>query len=119
MAETADSSTKDKPGGLNGEYTHLKPAVEKKDELKQSVHELESAEESVHELKPAEVRVDELSELSDTSLELNELSDTEDGAGLVAGTLLVSCIKRLSASLVSPFNPSILPFGEFISLKSD
>ncbi|KAF2547152.1 hypothetical protein F2Q70_00023366 [Brassica cretica] len=88
MAETADSSTKDKLGGLNGEYTDLNPAVETEDELTQSEHELEPAEESVHELKPAEVRVhqlDELSELSDTSLELNELSETEDGAGLVAG----------------------------------
>ena len=88
MAETADSTTKDKQGGLNGEYTHLKPAGEAEDELKLSVHELELAEESVHELKPAEVRVDgldELSELSDTILELNELSDTEDGVGLVAG----------------------------------
>ena len=88
MAEPADSSTKDKPGGLNGEYTDLKPAGETKDELNQSVHELEPAEESVHELKPVEVRVDELdemSELSDTSLELNELSDTEYGAGLVDG----------------------------------
>ncbi|KAG5393964.1 hypothetical protein IGI04_023927 [Brassica rapa subsp. trilocularis] len=28
-------------------------------------------------------------------------------------------IKRLSAPLVSPFNPSVLPFGEFICLKSD
>ncbi|KAF2618415.1 hypothetical protein F2Q68_00039729 [Brassica cretica] len=28
-------------------------------------------------------------------------------------------IKRLSAPLVSPFNPPVLPFGEFISLKSD
>ena len=88
MAETADSSTKDKPRGLNGEYTDLKPAGETEDELKQSVHELEPAEESVHQLKPAEVRVDELdelSELSDTSLELNDLSDTEDGSCLVAG----------------------------------
>nr|VDD46297.1 unnamed protein product [Brassica oleracea] len=48
MAETADSSTKDKPRGLNGEYTDLKPAGETEDELKQSVHELEPAEESVH-----------------------------------------------------------------------
>ena len=31
MAETADSSTKDKPGGLNGEYTDLKPAGETED----------------------------------------------------------------------------------------
>ncbi|KAF3535882.1 hypothetical protein F2Q69_00022191 [Brassica cretica] len=35
MAETADSSTKDKPGGLNGEYTDLNPAVETEDELTQ------------------------------------------------------------------------------------
>nr|VDD35087.1 unnamed protein product [Brassica oleracea] len=28
-------------------------------------------------------------------------------------------IKRLSDPLVSPFNPSVLPFGEFISLKSN
>ncbi|CAG7894354.1 unnamed protein product [Brassica rapa] len=62
MVETSDSSTKEKPGGLNGEYTDLKPA----------------AEENVNELKPAGVGVDELdelSELSDTSLELNELSN--------------------------------------------
>ncbi|KAF3506812.1 hypothetical protein F2Q69_00009215 [Brassica cretica] len=81
MAETDDSSTKDKPGWINGEDTDLKPADETEDEL-------EPAEESMLELKPAEVIVDELdelSELSDTSLELNELSDTEDGAGLVAG----------------------------------
>ncbi|KAF3561548.1 hypothetical protein DY000_02014170 [Brassica cretica] len=74
----SDSSTKDKLGGFNDEYTDLKPAGETENELKQSVHEL----------KPAEVRVDELdelSELSDTSLELNELSDTEDGTDLVAG----------------------------------
>ncbi|KAF2535228.1 hypothetical protein F2Q70_00004324 [Brassica cretica] len=84
----ADSTAKDKQGGLNGEYTHLKPAGEAEDKLKLSVQELEPAEESVHELKPAEVRVDgldELSELSDTILGLNELSDTEDGVGLVAG----------------------------------
>ncbi|WZZ79632.1 hypothetical protein YC2023_100204 [Brassica napus] len=81
MAEPDDSSTKDKPGWINGEDTDLKPADETEDEL-------EPAEESMLELKPAEVIVDELdelSELSDTSLELNELSDTEDGAGLVAG----------------------------------
>ncbi|KAF3567841.1 hypothetical protein DY000_02016282 [Brassica cretica] len=59
----ADSTTKDKQGGLNGEYTHLKPAGEAEDELKLSVQELEPAEESVHELKPAEVRVDGLDEL--------------------------------------------------------
>ncbi|KAF2536940.1 hypothetical protein F2Q68_00020568 [Brassica cretica] len=88
VTKTADSSTKDKSGGFNDDYTDLKPAGETENELKQSVHELEPAEESVHELKPAEVRVDELdelSELSDTSLELNELSDTEDGTDLVAG----------------------------------
>ncbi|WZZ75342.1 hypothetical protein YC2023_086712 [Brassica napus] len=73
MAEPDDSSTKDKPGWINGEDADLKPADETEDEL-------EPAEESMLELKPAE-----LSELSDTSLELNELSDTEDGAGLVAG----------------------------------
>ncbi|KAF3541744.1 hypothetical protein F2Q69_00019675 [Brassica cretica] len=28
-------------------------------------------------------------------------------------------IKRLSAPLVSPFNPPVLLFGEFISLRSD
>ncbi|WZZ66351.1 hypothetical protein YC2023_077721 [Brassica napus] len=81
MAEPDDSSTKDKPGWINGEGTDLKPADETEDEL-------EPAEESMFELKPAEVIVDELdelSELSDTSLELNELSDTEDGAGLVYG----------------------------------
>ncbi|XP_048625404.1 uncharacterized protein LOC106422083 isoform X2 [Brassica napus] len=81
MAEPDDSSTKDKPGWINGEDTDLKPADETEDEL-------EPAEESMLELKPAEVIVDELdelSELSDTSLEVNELSDTEDGAGLVAG----------------------------------
>ncbi|WZZ60971.1 hypothetical protein YC2023_061078 [Brassica napus] len=81
MAEPDDSSTKDKPGWINGEDTDLKPADETEDEL-------EPAEESMLELKPAEVIVDELdemSELSDTSLELNELRDTEDGAGLVAG----------------------------------
>ena len=81
MAEPDDSSTKDKPGWINGEDTDLKPADETEDEL-------EPAKESMLELKPAEVIVDELdelSELSDTSLELNELSDTEDGAGLVAG----------------------------------
>ncbi|WZZ79028.1 hypothetical protein YC2023_099600 [Brassica napus] len=81
MAEPDDSSTKDKPGWINGEDADLKPADETEDEL-------EPAEESMLELKPAEVIVDELdelSELSDTSLELNELSDTEDGAGLVAG----------------------------------
>ena len=81
MAEPDDSSTKDKPGWINGEDTDLKPADETEDEL-------EPAEESMLELKPAEVIVDELdelSELSDTSLELNELSDTEDEAGLVAG----------------------------------
>ncbi|WZZ68271.1 hypothetical protein YC2023_079641 [Brassica napus] len=81
MAEPDDSSTKDKPGWINGEDTDLKPADETEDELK-------PAEESMLELKPAEVIVDELdelSELSDTSLELNELSDTEDGAGLVDG----------------------------------
>ena len=81
MAEPDDSSTKDKPGWINGEHTDLKPTDETEDEL-------EPAEESMHELKPAEVRVDELdelSELSDTSLELNELSNNEYGAGLVAG----------------------------------
>ncbi|KAG5388418.1 hypothetical protein IGI04_029959 [Brassica rapa subsp. trilocularis] len=78
MAEPDDSSTKDKPGWINGEHTDLIPAGETEDEL-------EPAEENMHELKPAEVRVYELSELSDTSLELNELSDTEDGADLVAG----------------------------------
>ncbi|WZZ72834.1 hypothetical protein YC2023_084204 [Brassica napus] len=81
MAEPDDSSTKDKPGWINGEDTDLKPADETEDEL-------EPAEESMLELKLAEVIVDELdelSELSDSSLELNELSDTKDGAGLVAG----------------------------------
>ncbi|KAF3487871.1 hypothetical protein F2Q69_00052918 [Brassica cretica] len=76
-----DSSTKNKPGWINGEHTDLKPADETEDEL-------EPAEESMQDLKPAEVRVDELdelSELSDTILELNELNDTEDGDGLVAG----------------------------------
>ncbi|WZY86576.1 hypothetical protein YC2023_032960 [Brassica napus] len=93
--------------------------------------------------------LDDLSELSDTSLELNELSDTEDGAsylrvnkslfrwtcasyqatyrnpsfvGLVhhiKQQLKSGSIKRLSTPLVSPVNPSVLPFGEFISLKSD
>ncbi|WZZ61284.1 hypothetical protein YC2023_061391 [Brassica napus] len=72
MAEPDNSSTKDKPGWINGEHTDLKPADETEDEL-------EPAEESMHELKPAEVRVDELddlSELSDITLELSELSDT-------------------------------------------
>ncbi|KAF3575488.1 hypothetical protein DY000_02032098 [Brassica cretica] len=187
MAEPDDSSTKDKPGWINGEHTDLKPAGETEDELKQMVDELEPAEESMHELKPAEVRVDELDEvselsdttleldkLSDTTLELSELSDTEDGAGLAAGRngscsaqgkvhkkcntehflflvefppskhslfrwtcasyqatfrnpsfvgivrhikqqMKSGSIKRLSAALVSPFNPLVLPFGEFIS----
>ncbi|WZZ36233.1 hypothetical protein YC2023_019634 [Brassica napus] len=134
MDEPDDSSTKDKPGWINGEHTDLKPADETEDEL-------EPAEKSMHELKPAEVRVDELDELSepsDTSLELNELSETEDEAGLIAGRnepftpnltrpflnlehflflgAVSSNIKRLSAPLVSLFNPSVLPFGEFISL---
>uniref|UniRef100_M4DFA4 Uncharacterized protein n=1 Tax=Brassica campestris TaxID=3711 RepID=M4DFA4_BRACM len=71
MAEPDVSSTKDKPGWINGENTDLIPAGETEDEL-------EPAEESMHELKPAEVRVDELDELS-------EISDTEDGTGLAAG----------------------------------
>ncbi|KAF2574741.1 hypothetical protein F2Q70_00001227 [Brassica cretica] len=57
MAEPDDSSTKDKPGWINGEDTDLKPADETEDEL-------EPAEESMLELKPAEVIVDELDELT-------------------------------------------------------
>ncbi|WZZ74565.1 hypothetical protein YC2023_085935 [Brassica napus] len=90
MAEPDDSSTKDKPGWINGEDTDLKPDDETEDEL-------EPAEESMLELKPAEVIVDELdelSELSDTSLELNELSDTEDGAGLNTSLFLGEVISE-------------------------
>ncbi|KAF2589853.1 hypothetical protein F2Q70_00038091 [Brassica cretica] len=65
MVEIDVSSTKDKPGWINGEHTDLKPDEVRVDELSDTTLELD--------------------ELSDITLELGELNDTEDGAGLAAG----------------------------------
>ncbi|WZZ79027.1 hypothetical protein YC2023_099599 [Brassica napus] len=101
MAEPDDSSTKDKPGWINGEDADLKPADETEDEL-------EPAEESMLELKPAEVIVDELdelSELSDTSLELNELNLSS----VHFKPILIKNAKRESARKSWSLSPSKQP----------
>ncbi|KAF2557983.1 hypothetical protein F2Q68_00015991 [Brassica cretica] len=81
MAETDVSSTKDKPGWINGEHTDLKPAEVRVYEL----DELSDLSDTTLELDELSDTTLELNELSDTALELSELSDTEDGACLAAG----------------------------------